>query len=113
MTALLPVFVAGSYLILASDQVPKLDSDACCHAAAAATTGNNRNADSCKKDEQDARAKLEQQWAQFTPSERTHCVSLSKLGGFPSYVELLTCLEMAAAAKKLPSADKLTGGVPK
>ena len=106
MAALLPVLVAGSYLILVSDRVPKLDTDASCRAAAAAATVVNRNEDNCRKDEQDARTKLDQQWRQFSASEQTRCVSLSKLGGFPSYVELLTCLEMAAQAKKLPSADK-------
>jgi hypothetical protein len=33
-------------------------------------------------------------------------VSLSTLGGSPSYVELLTCLEMAKAVAKLPAASK-------
>jgi len=34
--------------------------------------------------------------------QRTRCVSLTGLGGSPSYVELLTCLEMAKAANDLP-----------
>jgi len=113
MPAFLPIILTGSYLVLAADQIPKFDTDASCHAAAAASTVINRNEDVCKKDERDARAKLEQQWAQFTPAERAHCMSLSKLGGFPSYVELLTCLEMAAAAKTLPPDAKLKGAVPK
>jgi hypothetical protein len=37
-------------------------------------------------------------------------VSLSGLGGSPSYVELLTCLEMAKAAANLP-AEPLNGPV--
>lgn len=110
MPALLPMLVAGSYLVLAADQIPQLDTDASCHAAAAAATAVNRNEDVCKRDEHDARVKLDQQWAQYTAAEKSRCVELSRLGGFPSYVELLTCLEMAAAAKKLPPADKLTGG---
>ncbi|HYA05094.1 MAG TPA: hypothetical protein VEF90_04320 [Xanthobacteraceae bacterium] len=113
MPALLPVLVAGSYLVLAADQIPQLDTDASCHASAAAAIVVNRSEDVCKRDERDARAKLEQQWAQFTAAEKARCVELSRLGGFPSYVELLTCLEMAEATKKLPPADKLTGGVPK
>jgi hypothetical protein len=107
MPAFLPVLVVGSYLVLAADQVPKLDTDKSCHAAAAAAAVVNRNEDVCKKDERDALAKLEQQWGQFTPAQRTRCGSLVRLGGFPSYVELLTCLEMASAANKLPAADKL------
>ena len=109
MPAILPVIVAGSYLLLAADQLPKLDTDASCHEAAAASAVVNRNEDVCKRDERDAHAKLQQQWRQFTAAEKEHCLSLSKLGGFPSYVELLTCLEMAAAANKLPADDKLNG----
>ena len=113
MPAFLPVILTGSYLMLAADQVPTFDTNRSCHVAAAGAAAINRNEDACKKDEHDARAKLEQQWAHFTPAQQTRCMSLSKLGGFPSYVELLTCLEMAADAKKLPAADKLKGGVPK
>jgi hypothetical protein len=113
MPAFLPILVAGSYLVLAADRIPQLDTDQSCHAAASAIGPANAKEDSCKRDERDARSKLEQEWGQFTPAQQERCVSLSKLGGFPSYVELLTCLEMASAAKKLPPADKLTGGVPK
>jgi hypothetical protein len=109
MPALLPIILTGSYLMLAAERIPQLDTDQTCHAAAAV----NSNEDVCKRDERDARGKLEQEWGQFTAAQQERCVSLSKLGGFPSYVELLTCLEMAAAAAKLPPADKLTGGVPK
>jgi len=112
MPALLPILVAGSYLVLAAEQIPQFDTDASCHAAAAATVVD-RNEDVCKRDERDARAKLDQQWAQYTAAEKSRCMELSRVGGFPSYVELLTCLEMAEAAKKLPPADKLTGGVQK
>ncbi len=113
MPAFLPIILAGSYLVLAAERIPQLDTDQSCHAAASAAVSINGKEDICKRDERDARGKLEQQWGQFTPAEQARCVSLSKLGGFPSYVELLTCLEMASAAKKLPPADKLTGGVPK
>ena len=109
MAVLLPVFAAGAYLILVSDQMPKLDTDASCRASAAVASAINRNEDNCRKDEQDARAKLDQQWKQFSAAEQTRCVALSKLGGFPSYVELLTCLEMAAQAKTLPPAAKPAG----
>jgi hypothetical protein len=34
-------------------------------------------------------------------------VRFSSLGSSPSYVELLTCLEMAKQAKELPEASKM------
>jgi hypothetical protein len=110
MPAILPVLVAGTYLVLAADQMPKFDIDASCHGASSAI---NRDENACKRDESDARAKVDQQWAQYAAVDKARCGSLSRAGGAPSYVELLTCLEMATAAKKLPAADKLTGGVPK
>jgi hypothetical protein len=113
MPAIVPVLVTGTFLLLAADQVPKFDTGASCHAAAAASMVINRNEDICKKDENDARAKLEEQWGQFAAVDKTHCVSLSRTGGAPSYVEMLTCLEMATAARKLPPADKLSGGASK
>ena len=76
-----------------------------CRAAVAAGAMPNGNADGCKRDELAARDKLNEQWGQFTPAQQARCVSLSKLGGFPSYVELLTCLEMAKAAES-PAAGR-------
>ena len=56
-----------------------------------------------------ARGKLNDEWGQFTPAQKTRCVSLTGLGGSPSYVELLTCLELAEAAKELPPGNRMTG----
>lgn len=108
MPAIVPVLVTGTFLVLAADQVPKFDTGASCHAAAASMIVN-RNEDICKKDESDARTKLEQDWSKFDAADKTHCVSLTRTGGAPSYVEMLTCLEMATAARKLPPADRLSG----
>jgi hypothetical protein len=110
MPALLPILLTGSFLVLASDRVPDLNIDPSCHAAATAATVLNRNEATCKRDEHDARGKLDQEWGQFTPTQRERCVSLSTLGGSASYVELLTCLEMAKAAANLPS-EPLKGPV--
>lgn len=109
MPALLPMLLAGSHLMLVADRVPQLNTDPNCHAAAAVSAGFDRSEDSCKRDESDARGKLEQEWTQFTSTQKTHCVSLANLGGPPSYVELLTCLEIAKAADNLPKEDRLGG----
>jgi hypothetical protein len=99
------VFLASSHIVLVADRVPEMNIEPSCHAAAAAVIGN-RNEDACKRDEHDARGKLEQEWGQFKAADRTHCVNLATLGGSPSYVELLTCLEMAKAVEKLPETKK-------
>jgi len=82
-------------------QVPTLDIGPTCRAAA--TGSNAANAEEgCRRDENRARGNLEQRWASFPASERQRCTSLTRMGGSPSYVELLTCLEAAAEASKLP-----------
>ena len=100
MPLLLTVLLTASHVVLAADRVPDLDIAPSCRAAAAAVIAN-RNEAACQRDENEARGKLEQEWGQFTPAQHTHCVTLSTLGGSPSYVELLTCLEMAKAAANI------------
>jgi hypothetical protein len=103
MAALMPIILAGSFLVLAADRVPDLNIEPSCRAAASAAASLNRTEDTCKRDEIDARGTLDKDWGLFTPGQKTRCVSLSSRGGSPSYVELLTCLEMAKAAAALPA----------
>jgi len=105
----LPAVLLSSHLVLAAEQIPHFDLEPACRAAADTAVAPNRTPDSCKHDENDARAKIEKEWSQFKPADKSRCVRLSGLGGMPSYVELLTCLEMAKAASTLPPGDKLTG----
>lgn len=102
MAALLPILVASSHLLLAADRVPQLDVTPSCHAAENAAVMPNRSEATCAHSENAARAKLEQEWSQFTAQQQGHCIRLSALGSSPSYIELLTCLELDSAAKKLP-----------
>ncbi|HEX5507407.1 MAG TPA: hypothetical protein VFX37_02785 [Pseudolabrys sp.] len=107
----LPIALLGSHLVLVAEQVPHFNVDPGCRAAAIAAVAPNRTPDSCKHDENEARSKVEQEWSQFNSADKSRCVTLSGLGGAPSYVELLTCLEMAKAAKTLPAGDKLEGKI--
>jgi hypothetical protein len=109
MPAFLPIILTASQIMLAVNRVPELNIEPSCRAAAEAAVTPNRDADVCKRDELTARGKLNDEWGQFTPAQKTHCVSLTGLGGSPSYVELLTCLELAKAAKELPPGDRMTG----
>jgi len=49
----------------------------------------------CLADERGAQDELAKRWTQFPAAERVRCSTLSGIG-YQSYVELLTCLEMAA-----------------
>jgi hypothetical protein len=90
-------FVLGSSLItVASDGVPVLKVEPSCKAAGAAGLMMGRTADSCMNDEKAARE-----------DDKSHCLSMVSTGGGPSYVELLSCLEMSRDAKKIAQGRKL------
>jgi hypothetical protein len=105
----LPVFLLGSHLILAADKPPTFDIGPTCRTAGENSIGPNRGPDACKRDEAEAHDKLVSVWGDYTPAERAHCVQMSGAGGSPSYVELLTCMELAKSAAALPPGDKLEG----
>lgn len=107
MPALLPILLTASQVMFVADVVPKFDTDRSCRRAAEVSVSLGRSADDCKRDEADAHAKLAQEWSQYTKAQQLDCVHLSSLGSSPSYVELLTCLEMAKQAKELPDASKM------
>jgi hypothetical protein len=106
MTALFPIILTATQIVLAADSVPKFDLERTCRGATAADLPG-RNSASCQQDEQAARSQLEKVWSQYNAAQRSECDTLVTTGGAPSYVELLTCLEMAKQAKELPEDSKM------
>ncbi len=106
-SALLPIFLTGSHIILAADSVPKFDVERTCRAAVGEAGVPGGDSAECQRDEQDARSKLEKDWSQYSAAQRSQCDGLVTTGGAPSYVELLTCLEMAKQAKELPEDSQM------
>jgi hypothetical protein len=95
-------FAAGKALPVAVSQrvaggVPNFDIRSIC----GKVTGGVETPSGCATDEQSAREQLNKVWAQYASTERSRCAELSSLSGLPSYVELLTCLEVADDAKGL------------
>jgi hypothetical protein len=78
--------------------ISKLDYAASCRAI---PDGSKTAIDQCLADEHRAYEHLTQGWAQFVASDKPGCIGLSSTPGLQSYVELLTCLEMARDARKL------------
>jgi len=94
--------ILGAQLLLVAEKVPELKVEPSCRAAMKATVGpGNRNENACIQDEKAARSALEKEWGQFTADQKSHCMRLLNAGGSPSYVELLTCVEMGKAVKDL------------
>lgn len=102
--------VAATHAAPAADDIPRFDIGPSCKAAAIAAVTSSRDETACKSDENTALDKLKQDWSQYNANQRGHCVRLSSLGGSPSYVELLTCLELAKAAAELPDEGLNRGG---
>jgi hypothetical protein len=101
MPALLPIILTASHIVLAADTMPKFDVERTCHPTASLGLPG-RNAAVCQRDENDARITLEQVWARYDAAQRTQCAEFAGLDRAPSYVELLTCLEIAKQANELP-----------
>ena len=88
-----------------ADEVPNFDIRKSCKTDVQAFQGtaSGQASDSgCVKDEQSARATLVSQWTQFSTDSRIRCTQIvSNPGGPQSYVELLTCLQMARDVKDI------------
>ena len=98
MSIRVPAILLGSLLattVAMADTVPKYDMARTCrldHAAASglAVTESMKN---CMRDEKRAFGQLQKQWPKFASEKRSGCVSQNTIGGTPSYVGLLSCLQ--------------------
>jgi hypothetical protein len=89
--------VAATQLVVAvADRVPAFDVARSCKLDVASTTGLSvdQSLKSCVNDENKARQQLARQWSKFSASSKAQCVPQESIGGTPSYVSLLTCLQM-------------------
>ena len=91
----------------AADSPPKLDVSTSCNAAARGAISAGRDKESCLADERTAEDTLNQNWSKYSGADKTQCVGNVKTGGPPSYVELLSCLEIMRDAKEIREADQL------
>jgi hypothetical protein len=96
------MIVLSSHLVVAvADQVPKFDIARSCKLDVAAATGlaDSQPVKSCVNDEQKAQQQLESQWSTFPTANRAQCTGMEAIGDTPSYVSLLTCLQLDQIAK--------------
>jgi hypothetical protein len=77
-----------------ADGPPKLDVRSSCNAAAGYATAVGRTMESCLADEHAAESTLAENWSKYSAADKTQCVATVNLGGPPSYVELLSCIEV-------------------
>jgi hypothetical protein len=93
-----PAVLLGSLLattVAMADGVPKYDIARTCRLDHAAASGLavSESMKNCVRDEKKAFGQLQKQWPKFAAAKRAGCVSQTTIGGTPSYVGLLTCLQ--------------------
>ena len=77
--------------IAVSDSVPQFDIVRECRFGG----GSIATFDRCSQDEAIALSELKTKWLKFGSIDQKTCMAATTTDGFASYVELLTCLEMA------------------
>jgi hypothetical protein len=88
------VILAALSPIAVSDSVPQFDIVRECRFEG----GSKANFERCSQDETSALSQLTTEWAQFAGTDQKTCMAATTASSFTSYVELLTCLEMARDA---------------
>jgi hypothetical protein len=81
-------------LVTVADRVPQVDYVKTCRVESKDTGASDQDFGACQRDEEAARDKLSKQWATYSSTDKANCVSSATAGYLPSYVELVTCLEM-------------------
>ena len=106
----LVVISLGSQIGLAvADSPPKFNAGPSCDAAARGAISNGRDKEACMGDERQAEDALTKNWSQYTGAHKTQCVGMTSRGGSPSYVELISCLDIMRDAAAINKADPLFG----
>jgi hypothetical protein len=102
--------IVAIQLVAAVDTVPNFNLEPTCRSVRDTGGIVGRTKEACLRSEQRARDQLTANWAQFPASDRARCAQSTSGGGVPSYVEMLTCLEISKQARDLP--DETVGRAP-
>jgi len=110
---LFPAMMVGGHLLIAVvDKVPDLNFEPLCREGAGEIRAATDDRQVCMDDEKAARDALAKKWSEFESVDRARCIRLSTNDHSASYVEVLTCLEMALAAKQMRQAKGTTINAP-
>jgi hypothetical protein len=89
----------SSHLLAAAHEPPTFNVEPSCGAAGQVAIAPGRDKEACLRDERAARDQLAKNWDGYPAGDREKCTSLSTMGGPPSYVELISCLELMHDAR--------------
>jgi hypothetical protein len=108
-TIVLAVIPLGLQVVSAlADGPPKLNIGSSCDAAAKGAVSAGRDKEACLGDELDAQEMLARNWAEYSRAHKTQCVAMTTQGG-PSYVELISCLDIMRDADAIRKAAPFFG----
>jgi hypothetical protein len=95
------IVVSSQLVVAVADGVPAFDISRSCRLDLAATAGLtvDQSSKTCIGDENRARQRLVRQWSKYSASSKAQCIPQESIGGTPSYVSLMTCLEMGQWAR--------------
>lgn len=95
------IVVSSQLVVAVADKVPTFDVYRSCRLDLAATAGLSvdQPLKICVRNEKRAHQKLTIQWSKFSAPSKAECIPQESIGGTPSYVSLLTCLQMGLWAR--------------
>jgi hypothetical protein len=83
--------------------LPRFNTEATCRTAQALTPQDRDPVQGCMRDEAEAERQLQAVWTSAVTAHREACAAETQVEGFPSYVDVLTCLQMyQGAASSVP-----------
>ena len=105
------VLVAAS-VVLPTAAVPRLHVEPSCRAVSSLDLAGGQSFSECMKDEAEARKELAGKWNGYPAASRSRCSAEVTIGGDPSYVELLECLEMNKFSRTGVAPDRVDQSQP-
>ncbi len=116
--ALLSLAILGAHLTIpVADRLPRLNEESLCKARSAADRMMNfpqlQSVSECVQAERDAREKLGAVWGTTAGSVRSRCKADAAALGTLTYLDLLTCIQMADDVKSPPPAKEDRGNAGK
>jgi hypothetical protein len=96
------VFAVAAHLVHPAAQ-PRFHVEPSCRAVSSLHLPGGQSFTECIQDELDARQELAKKWTSYSAPARSRCSAEVMIGGDPSYVELLECLEMDRSVSQVRS----------
>lgn len=86
---------------------PEFDVRQTCRSSGGSSLGLSEkdSQEGCLRSERAAHDELKRRWGEFSPSAKAQCSKQAAAGGSPSYVETVTCLELATGTVPAQTGD--------